>query len=179
MNKSLLEWVENKDYDFIVYKYILFKISEWYSKINSSKNNDISFLKFFNLLFLINTVDPIYYYNLGFRFRAYPSGAFEAMLYDNIATLKSIIDKEGANFEILNQMDLEKLDNKVKNKIDDSFTKLEMLNYYLVTYSASRLTDIIHKYACWILAYNKFFLKGDHTSNIPIELMSGEKFYYS
>lgn len=179
MNKSFLEWVGNKNYDFIVYKYILFKITEWYSKINDTRDNDISLLKFLNLLFLINTIDPIYYYNLGFRFRAYPSGAFESMLYDNICSLKHIINKEGVNFEVLSQIDFKRLDINIKNKIDGTFVELEMLNYYLVTYSASRIVDIIHKYSCWILVYKKFFLKGDYKSSIPLDLISGEKFYYS
>lgn len=174
MNKTIIEWAKNDPTknNEPVFKYILFKCNSWYRQVNDNDIEDISNLKFLNLVFLLNTTDPDYYYNLGFRFKAYPSGAFETSLFE--------ITKSSKNFVNCNiKTCFSEIDEDVKLNIDKHFNDLKMKNYYLVNHSASSLTDIIHKYSCWIIPYNNAIRAGKYCADISIDLMNCEKFYYA
>lgn len=160
-----------KDND-LVFKYILFKYTSWADEIGDDSSNNMSSLKFLNLVFLLSTTNPEYYYKLGFRFKAYPSGAFETSLYTALKPSKTL-----DNVIIKNHFS--ELCAEIKLNIDRSVDTLKTSNFYLIKYSASKLVDIIHKYSCWIVPYNCAIRQGKNCADIPLELMNCENFYYA
>lgn len=159
-----------------VTQYVLSKLMEWYNDVDEKGGpNDLSILKTLKLIFLLCTVNvdkdnqnllDLCYDN----FVAMPLGPVELSTY-NFFSRSIFIDKKTLHFQNLEISDFEG-----KCIVDSCIEVLKHKNPRLITYTASQLVDLTHKYSCWIINYNKGISLREPIRND--EIKRDEKFYY-
>ena len=161
-----------------VTKYVLLELHKWYTNSSSNKEtNDLSMLKSLKLFFLLSTVnldkEDNLLNNVFDNYYAMPFGPVEQDVYNFFKITPEIIDKE--SLKISNNDEI----GKYKNIVDICIEKLKQINDKIITYSASQLVDLTHKYSSWITNYNKALANNSAKRKIPKEeIIKEEKFYF-
>lgn len=162
-------------------KYILSSLTTWYKEEMGHDENDLSILKTLKLIFLLSTIDSNKSDNLGSlgftNYKAMPLGPVEVDVYNFFKRdLKDVINTRSTKTEILVEPTI---DCANKELLDKLINQLKIKNKKLILYSASSLVDLTHKYASWIINFNKAKSIGSLSYKIDVNLLhSEEKFYY-
>jgi len=165
-----------------VTKYVLLELHKWYTNSSSNKEtNDLSMLKSLKLFFLLSTVnldkEDNLLNNVFDNYYAMPFGPVEEDVYNFFKNTPEIIDKESLKISNLSSNN-DKIA-EYKNIVDICIEKLKQINDKIITYSASQLVDLTHKYSSWITNYNKALANNSAKGKIPKEeIIKEEKFYF-
>ncbi|MEN2486338.1 hypothetical protein AAYQ05_00945 [Flavobacterium sp. B11] len=169
------------------FEYLLYKLVEWYKSAYAISNddNDISVLKALKLLFFVSAVNATKDSNdtllddVFQNFVAMPYGHVESEVY-------SIIKKGDLQNIIINNyrteirdFDPETVDAKLRQRIDDSVTKLKNTNFNLIKYSSFNLVDLSHSWYSWQYFYNKALKSFNKSFPIDKECIKSEEKIYS
>ncbi|KQB38775.1 DUF4065 domain-containing protein [Flavobacterium aquidurense] len=146
----------NRNGKLRAFEYTLLRLTQWYSEIYPSEDNDISVLKSLKLLFFVSAVDTTVdstgtlLDEVFDNFAALPLGHVESDVYSGIKEgelLNVTIDNRTS--KITNLEEIEKLDTRYKKKIDEAVFKLKAINYNLVKLSSFELVELSHKWYSW------------------------------
>ncbi len=167
------------------FEYFISKIIEWYDEI--SPNKDISSftkLKVQKLLFLCSAIS-ISSKNKGLldifdQFYAMQLGPVESDIYDAMVSNRfETISFEERSMRIIpeGKIDLSQIKEFIP-KIDSAISKLKDRNKDIVTYSASDLVDITHKWNSWKCAIAIASIIGKRSEKMLIENICKDTPYF-
>lgn len=169
----------NKTDKILLFEYIVYHLIEWYKKVVSS-NHDIkkhfSRLTALKLLFFVSTIkdtergneDLLDIFN---KFCAMQYGPVEIDIYTAIVEDKTQLYKFGVHELIVNSQDytiFDSLDSKDKIKVDRAIMLLKSRNPKIISYPASILINISHKWDAWQNAMFIASMLGRRSENMPI-----------
>lgn len=164
----------------LLFEYVMYRLIEWYKEIVSNQqyiNKHFSRLTALKLLFFVSTIkdtkdDNKDLLDIFDNFCAMQYGPVEIDIYTAIVNNNTQLYKFGVRELIKTSKDnnvFESLLPQDKNRIDRAISLLKDKNYKIVSYPASQLIDISHKWDAWQNAMSIAFMLGKRCENMPID----------
>lgn len=173
------------------FEYLIYCLIEWYKDAVSHNkhlnlNKHFSRLTALKLLFFVSSIkdtennnqDLLDIFN---NFYAMQYGPVESDIYTAIVNEKTKLYKFGVHELIINSQDnsiFDSLDNQYKNNIDRAIMLLKNRNPKIISYPASILIDISHKWEAWQNAMSIASMLGKRCEKMPIVSIRENRPFY-
>lgn len=164
----------------LLFEYLVYHLIEWYKGVVSSNRNinkHFSRLTALKLLFFVSTIKDIEkgdedLLDIFDNFCAMQYGPVEIDIYTAIVEDKTKLYKFGVHELIVNYMDntiFDSLDSQDKNRVNRAIMLLKTRNPQIISYPASILINISHKWDAWQNAMSIASMLGRRCENMPIK----------
>ena len=176
--------MENK---LIYFEYVLYQLINWYKELHPTDASLFSFtrLKVLKLLFFVSAIhenDDSDLLDIFNNFYAMQHGPVESDIYNAMiaSTLQHYNFKSrSVEFDQVQEQDFQDLDEETRNRIDNSINLLRDKNENIVTYTASQLVDLSHKWESWQLAMHMADVLGKGSEPMETHLIKSNHQYYT
>ena len=173
----------------LLFEYLVYRLIEWYKDVVSDLhyiNKHFSRLTALKLLFFVSTIkdtengnkDLLDVFN---KFYAMQYGPVEIDIYTAIVEGKTQLYTFGVHELIVNSQDdtiFDSLNSQDKNRIDRAIMLLKNRNPKIISYPASILIDISHKWAAWQNAMSIASMLGRRCEDMPIKSIRENRQFY-
>ena len=173
----------------LLFEYLVYRLIEWYREVVSDPqriNKHFSRLTALKLLFFVSTIkdtenggkDLLDVFN---KFYAMQYGPVEIDIYTAIVDGKTQLYKFGVHELIVNSENnaiFDLLNNQDKNRIDRAIMLLKNRNPKIISYPASTLIDISHKWEAWQNAMSLASMLGRRCENMPTNSIRENRQFY-
>ena len=178
-----------KDDKILLFEYLVYRLIEWYKDVVSDShyiNKHFSRLTALKLLFFVSTIkdtengnkDLLDVFN---KFYAMQYGPVEIDIYTAIVEGKTKLYTFGVHELIVNSQDntiFDLLNSQDKIRIDRAIMLLKNRNPNIISYPASILIDISHKWAAWQNAMSIASMLGRRCEDMPIKSIRENRQFY-
>ncbi len=173
----------------LLFEYLVYHLIEWYKEVVSNKNclnKHFSRLTALKLLFFVSTIKDAKnedkdLLNIFGNFYAMQYGPVEVDVYTAIVNGKTKLYKFGVHELIVNSENntiFDSLNPQDKNRIDRAIMLLKEINPKIISYPASILIDISHKWEAWQNAMSIASMLGRRCENMPINSIRTNRQFY-
>lgn len=173
----------------LLFEYLIYCLIEWYKNAvpnNRHFNKHFSRLTALKLLFFVSTIKDTEngdndLLDIFDNFYAMQYGPVEIDIYTAIVEGKTQFYKFGVHELIENSQDnkiFDSLNYQDKDRIDRAIMLLKNRNPKIISYPASILIDISHKWAAWQNAMSVAFMLGRRSEVMPINSIRVNRQFY-
>ncbi len=173
----------------LLFEYLIYCLIEWYKdavSYNKHLNKHFSRLTALKLLFFVSTIKDTENDNKDLldifdNFCAMQYGPVEIDIYTAIVDGKTQLYQFGVHELIVNSQDnaiFDSLNLQDKNRIDRAIMLLKNRNSKIISYPASILIDISHKWDAWQNAMSIASMLGRRCENMPINSIRANRQFY-
>lgn len=173
----------------LLFEYLIYCLIEWYKDAvshNKHLNKHFSRLTALKLLFFVSTIKDTENDNKDLldifdNFCAMQYGPVEIDIYTAIVDGKTQLYQFGVHELIVNSQDnaiFDSLNLQDKNRIDRAIMLLKNRNSKIISYPASILIDISHKWDAWQNAMSIASMLGRRCENMPINSIRANRQFY-
>ena len=173
----------------LLFEYLIYCLIEWYKddvSHNKHLNKHFSRLTALKLLFFVSTIKDTENDNKDLldifdNFCAMQYGPVEIDIYTAIVDGKTQLYQFGVHELIVNSQDnaiFDSLNLQDKNRIDRAIMLLKNRNSKIISYPASILIDISHKWDAWQNAMSIASMLGRRCENMPINSIRANRQFY-
>lgn len=173
----------------LLFEYLVYRLIEWYQKIVSDHKyikKHFSRLTALKLLFFVSTIkdaenensDLLDIFN---NFCAMQYGPVESDIYTAIVKDETRLYKFGVHELVIvhqNNAIFDSLDPHNKDRIDRAISLLMSKNPKIISYPASILIDISHKWESWQTAMSLASMLGKRCEHMPINSIRENRQFY-
>lgn len=168
------------------FEYILYQLISWYKELRPTDVSLLSFtrLKVLKLLFFVSVVrqedepDLLDIFN---NFYAMQHGPVESDIYTAMtaSTLQHYKFKS-RSIEVgsVREQDFQFLDSNIRNRIVNSINLLRQQNKNIVTYTASQLVNLSHKWDSWKMSMHIAEVEDKGSAPMNVDLIRSDKQYF-
>lgn len=178
-----------KDDKILLFEYLIYCLIEWYKDAVSNNrhlNKHFSRLTALKLLFFVSTIKGTENGNKDLldifdKFYAMQYGPVEIEIYTAIVEGRTQLYKFGVHELIVNSQDntiFDSLNVQDKSRIDKAIMLLKNRNPKIISYPASILIDISHKWAAWQNAMSIASMLGRRCEDMPINSIRENRQFY-
>lgn len=173
----------------ICFEYIIYRLLDWYRELRPLDSSYVSFtrLKILKLLFFVAAIrenkemqDLLDIFN---NFYAMQHGPVESDIYNAMVNSElKYYSFKSRSIEIngcINENCFDTLDKTIRNRVDISINLLRRQNQDIVTYTASQLVNLSHKWDSWQLAMHMAEVLGKGSEPMDINTIQSNRQYYS
>lgn len=173
----------------LLFEYLMCRLIEWYKEVVSNQqyiNKHFSRLTALKLLFFVSTIKDIENENKDLldifdKYYAMQYGPVEIDIYSAIVKDESRLYKFGVHELVQTSQDttiFNSLDTQDMNRIDRAIFLLKDKNPQIISYPASRLIDISHKWGVWQNAMFIAAMFGRRCEHMPIDSIRENRQFY-
>lgn len=173
----------------LLFEYLIYCLIEWYKNAvsnNEHLNKHFSRLTALKLLFFVSTIKDTENENNDLldifdKFYAMQYGPVEIDIYTAIVEGKTQLYKFGVHELIVNSQDNKIFDSlklQDKDRIDRAIMLLKNRNPKVISYPASILIEISHKWAAWQNAMSIAFMLGRRCEDMSINSIRENRQFY-
>lgn len=173
----------------LLFEYLICCLIEWYKDTmsnNKNLNKHFSRLTALKLLFFVSTIKDTENENKDLldifdNFCAMQYGPVEIDIYTAIVDEKTQLYKFGVHELIVNSENntiFDSLNPQDKNRIDRAIMLLKNRNTKIISYPASILIDISHKWEAWQSAISLASMLGRRCENMPTNSIRENRQFY-
>ena len=173
----------------LLFEYLIYCLIEWYKDVvshNKHLNKHFSRLTALKLLFFVSTIKDTENDNKDLldifdNFCAMQYGPVEIDIYTAIVDGKTQLYQFGVHELIVNSQDnaiFDSLNLQDKNRIDRAIMLLKNRNPKVISYPASILIEISHKWAAWQNAMSIAFMLGRRCEDMSINSIRENRQFY-
>ena len=178
-----------KNDKILLFEYLIYCLIKWYKDAVSNNrhlNKHFSRLTALKLLFFVSAIkdtengnkDLLDIFN---KFYAMQYGPVEIEVYTAIVEGRTQLYKFGVHELIVNSQDntiFDSLNVQDKSRIDKAIMLLKNRNPKIISYSASMLINISHKWAAWQNAMSVASMLGRRCEDMPINSIRENRQFY-
>lgn len=172
----------------LLFEYLMYRLIEWYKDVvpNQQINKHFSRLTALKLLFFVSTIKDIENENKDLldifnKYYAMQYGPVEIDVYSAIVNEESKLYKFGVHELVQTSQDtniFNSLDARDTSRIDRAISLLKDKNPKIISYPASRLIDISHKWDVWQNAMFIATMFGRRCEHMPIDSIRENRQFY-
>ncbi len=181
--------MNTKTKKILLFEYLVYRLIEWYKDCASNQqsiNNHFSRLTTLKLLFFVSTIKDAENENRDLldifdSFCAMQYGPVEIDIYTAIVNGETMLYTFGVHELVQTTQDhsiLESIDPQYKHRIDKAILLLKEKNPKIVSYPASLLIEISHKWEAWQNAMSIASLLGKRSGYMPIDKIRANRQFY-
>lgn len=173
----------------LLFEYLMHSLIKWYKEVASNQqyiNKHFSRLTSLKLLFFVSTIKDIENKNKDLldifnNYYAMQYGPVEIDIYSAIVNEESKLYKFGVHELVITSQNttiFNSLNTRDTNRIDRAISLLKNKNPKIISYPASRLIDISHKWDVWQNAMLVASMFGKRCEYMPIESIRENRQFY-